>query len=270
MKAARVPLSSAAGHAALGAGRPDHRRLALGVFRARGDAQLRPSEDRHSAGAHGRRNADSLPDGHSLHRPNVDIETGRCDDRSSRPGSDRADRALRLLRPGPPDGRDRLYDGDSRRAPRDRVRWLRRPATAHLSDLSDPGGARLYCDAACLLHHFARAGRALPPIRQKGRDCSGGCFSGDVCQIPRLRRNGWFSSHAAQAALPPLGRRAPVARNLCSFAPARQSALALARANRRCEIKRIAWTGRRGAAGAPSTPPSSPSSSGGTRRSRRG
>src|SRR5262249_38067988 len=49
---ADLPLSSAAGGAALGACRTDHRRADRGVLRARGDAQLPAREDRHSAPAH--------------------------------------------------------------------------------------------------------------------------------------------------------------------------------------------------------------------------
>src|SRR6266481_6167894 len=58
---------------ALGGGRPDRRRIGHRVSRARADAQLRPSENRRSAGAHGGRNADPRPDGHPLHRPNVHL-----------------------------------------------------------------------------------------------------------------------------------------------------------------------------------------------------
>ena len=50
------------------------------------------------------------------------------DDRLCPPGSDRADHLLRLLRPGPLDGGQRLHNGNSCGAPGDRFRRLRRPA----------------------------------------------------------------------------------------------------------------------------------------------
>src|SRR5262249_6217476 len=68
---AHLPLPPAA---ALGACRTDHRRADRGVLRARGDAQRRAREDRHSAAAHDGRSADSGLDGLALHCPNADVE----------------------------------------------------------------------------------------------------------------------------------------------------------------------------------------------------
>ena len=66
-----IPISSAVGDAALAACRLDHRYVDRRVFLARGDAQLRPSENRRSARAHGRRHANPGLDGHPLHRANA-------------------------------------------------------------------------------------------------------------------------------------------------------------------------------------------------------
>jgi hypothetical protein len=174
---AGVALSSASGDAALAGCGSDRRGVDHRIFRARGDAEQRSWEDRHSAAAHGRRNADPRFDGHPLHRADADIKTGTSHDRSSPPRSPPADHALRVLCPGPPHGRDRLCDGDSGPAQRDRVSRLGRTAAARLHGLSDLRGACPSCNAPRQHHPSCTCSPRSNTNSSEGTECCGGCGS---------------------------------------------------------------------------------------------
>src|SRR5206468_3127466 len=148
--------------------------------------------------------------GHPLRRPHADVASGGCDDGLSAARPDRAHHPLRLLSPGPLDGGDRLRDGAAGRAPRHRVRRLRRAAAAHLHDLPDLGGARLYRDAAGWFHRLARACRALPPIRQTRRLVP--------AHVLRATRGGSLGSGGVIAAVSPMTDLIPARPSLVTAA----------------------------------------------------